>query len=392
MRSPARIIDLTDTVFPHPLAGRMELVNDFVAEIQERRGVHLAPDGARLQRRPAPSPEYTGFLEAVLDQPGHDIRVEVASHALTLAGRNDPASLFYQGLQLAFTAHHGFAIRPEVLMYMVNAAIAETVRRHPEHYRHLFTRESETAEIKVRHDGLQPGSPEGWDQAIALFEHALRQRVPDGIMQHMLPALSTHTTASKIASLISFMDAASAYYDYTVMTLCGIPAIRIDGTPEDYRAVTAACAGLAEQFAPHLGAYFDDLLPVLDRIARQAAGEERDVDFWQSMYSYESMSGSATMDGWATVFLAYWKQRDGSLVPRHEHPQHRPATTGWSAVPSDAVPPHVSTVPFVWDYYGTPHRMELAGGILGLGNQDDFVTPELGWAVITRAAEASQPR
>jgi hypothetical protein len=411
MSSVARVIDLTDTMFPHP------------------HGVHLTQNGARLQRRPAPSPEYTGFLEAVLDQPrpggsvedrlrkrqmrrlrqslaqlGHmspdseemkelqarleaatppdAMRVEVASHARTLAGWNDTASLFYQGLRLAFTAHHGFAIRPEVLMYMVNAAIAETVRRHPEHYRHLFTREPATEEIKVRHDGLEPGSPDGWDQAITLFEDVLRQRVPDGIMPHMLPALSTHTAASKIASLISFMNAASSYYEYTVVTSCGIPAIRIDGTPEDYRAVTAACAGLAEQFAPHLGAYFDELLPVLDRIARQAAGEERDVDFWQSMYKYESRSGSATMDGWATVFLADWKLRDGSLVPRHAHPDYQHVSNRWSPVPSDAVPQHVSTVPFLWVYYGTPYRMELAGGILGLGNDGDFVTPELGWAVI----------
>jgi hypothetical protein len=94
------------------------------------------------------------------------------------------------------------------------------------------------------------------------------------------------------------------------------------------------------------------------------------------------------MDGWATVFLAYWKLTDGSLVPRHAHPEYRHATSRWSAVPSDAVPPHVSTVPFLWEYYDTRYRMELAGGILGLDNQGDFVTPELGWAVIhARACE-----
>jgi hypothetical protein len=400
MSPVARVIDLTDTWFPHRVA----------------------------ERRPVPDPKCTSFLEAVLAQPRPDmspeersrarqmrrqrralaevdvasldaeamqafeaelaaatppdaLRVEALSHTRTLAAWNDAGSLFFQGLRLAFTDHHGFAIRPEVLMYMVNAAIAETVRRHPEHYRHLFTREPATAEIEVRHDGLQPGSADGWDQAIGLFEDALRERVPDGIMQHMLPALSTHTAASKIASLISFMDAASPYYGYTVLTRCGIPAIRLDGNPEDYRAVTAACAGLAEQFATHLGPYFDALLPVLDRIRRQATGEERDVEFWQSMYKYESQSGSDIVDGWATAFLAYWKQQDGSLVPKDTHPEYRHATARWDAMPSDAVPSHVSTVPFIWDYFGRAYRMQLAGGVLGLDNRDDFVTPELGWAV-----------
>jgi hypothetical protein len=127
---------------------------------------------------------------------------------------------------------------------------------------------------------------------------------------HVAPAATTERAHDheQIASLISFMDAAWPYCDDTAVTVCGIPAIRLDGKPEDYRAVTAACVGLVEQWASHLRKYFDELLPVLDRIARQDAGEERDVNFWQSMYKYQLRSGSAA--------------KDGSLVPRHEHPQY----------------------------------------------------------------------
>ena len=65
-----------------------------------------------------------------------------------------------------------------------------------------------------------------------------------------------------------------------------------------------------------------------------------------------------------------------------EYPEYQHVTDGWGTMPSKAAPAHVSTVPFIWDYFSTLYRMEFVGGILGLDNRDDFVTPELGWAVI----------
>jgi len=69
-----------------------------------------------------------------------------------------PSSLFFQTVHLAFADHHALGLRPEVLMYLINAVVAETVRRHPEEYRHLFTQQAGKTDIHVVHDGLRLGN------------------------------------------------------------------------------------------------------------------------------------------------------------------------------------------------------------------------------------------
>src|SRR3989338_3392263 len=166
-------------------------------------------------------------------------------------------SLFLRTVQKCFMYHHPLTLRPEVLMYLIVHEIAVTVNKYPEEFRHLFTRSSEKANITVRHDGLmlgEPGSP--WHEAISLFNLEFKKVVPPGIMKHLLPRFSTATPETEAASLIAFMDAAKQFYDYDVMTLCGIPDIRLAGTPTDYFRILSAASMLAEVFAERLGRYF----------------------------------------------------------------------------------------------------------------------------------------
>lgn len=361
--------------------------------LQSRDGYY----GETKKVTPVPVPDkrtpVKDFLSAVLPNAKieHVGRLELAGVVAEGGYRRPatvaPSSLFYQALHQAYAEHHPFAIRPEVLMYLITANVAEAVKRDPESFRSLFTTNAAGTKetILVRHDGLRRGDPESpWGDVFPMFNGKLREKVPAGIMDHMLPGFTTATAESDCASMISFMDAASPFYDYRVMTRCGLPEIRLLGTPEDWQKLKNAAAALAEPFSKPLGAYFQHLLPVLATLAKQAAGEPVDEEFWASMYKWEDESGGPKFNGWSSAFLNFI-QVDGKLVAKHER-TYDWKKHGWgTGLPSGCAPSHVSAVPFIWDYYGTEIKMTFAGGVLGCDVEDGYLTPALSYAVLEAA-------
>lgn len=350
-----------------------------------------APQGGLLS--PAAIPEERVDATRFLGQafPGHRIAHQASPALFALPeheGGMAPHSLFFRALALCFSQHYPLALRPEVLAYLISHEVAETVKRHPATYRALYTaKDRGKTEIAVRDDSLDPARPSDWGRALAQFEAELRPVVPSGILDATLPELSTHTPASRVAALCAFMDAASPYYQYSVLTLCGIPSLRLLGTLADWQRLHDSTTRLAALFPQHLGSYFQHLLPVLAKLAAQAdPSVPIDHDFWASIYKLHSASGGDTVTGWATAFVRYLKQPSGELVPKPERladwSQHLDDDGLGAGIGHDHFALHVSSVPFRWNYLGQILPMKLVGGILALTDEDGFVTPALSYAVL----------
>jgi hypothetical protein len=209
--------------------------------------------------------------------------------------------------------------------------------------------------------------------------------VPAGILDAMLPAYTTETPESRVASLISFMDAASPYYQYSVRTMCGIPRIRLFGTVEDWRLLLACARKLAERFDAHLGVYFKHLLPVLKKITEQAdPATPVDDGFWRSIYKRDSSSGGDEVTGWATALVHYLKQPDGKLVEKDSRcaDWSRPTNHRVAGLKHDGFALHLASVPFTWKLVNMKLPMKFVGGILGVDDEDGFLTPCLSYAVV----------
>jgi len=297
-----------------------------------------------------------------------------------------PTSLFFQTVHECFSKHYSLALSPDLLMYLVLHEVSICVKQHSEEYAKLFTERTDGMKelIHVRHDGLRMGNPTSpWGEVLGLFNTGLSDRVPSEILKHALPAFSTHTTVTQAASMVAFMDAASPYFSFRCMTMCGIPTVRLLGVPEDYRKLLNACCELSVLFDKHLDDYFGHLIPVLSKIATQAEGAPMQVDFWSSIYKHLSESGTDDMSGWITAFINYVSQ-DGALVPKdHYVGVVQPEQTGWpSGIPRADIPCHVNRVGFVWDYLGSEYPMEFIGGVLGRENLDGFVVPRLGYGIV----------
>ena len=299
-----------------------------------------------------------------------------------------PSSLFFQAVHEAFAEHHALGLRPEVLMYLINSVIAETVRRHPDDYRALFSSDATKLDIHVRHDDLVRGNPESpWGEAISMFEAALRPYVPSLILEEMLPEFSTGGGEARIASLVSFMDAAAPYYDYHTHTLCGIPRIVLFGEAADYRQLVTSAKALEKHFTKHLSVYFESLIPVLEHIALTAEGGDAGEDFWGQTYKQFSHSGTSAYSGWISAFVWYvhkedWQTKTNPLVVKDTMLADWTMIRKGYGIDSGSEPSHVSRVPFSWHYRGKALPMHFIGGVLGVDILEGALTPALSYGVL----------
>ncbi len=344
-------------------------------------------NGARISVRGSHA-KTANFLTTLL--PGKTVE-HVGRETYFGTDRPQPTSMFFTAVHECFSRHFALTLRPELLMQLIACEVATTVKLYPDEYRHLFTTVKDRTSIKVLHDGLLPGNKNSpWNEAIALFEVPLRERVPSSIIDQLLPPFSTATSESRTASMIAFMDAASPFYEYRVCTMCGIPRVNLAGTPDDYRALYSSAQSLSTLFAKHLGRYFEHLLPVLKKLADQAAGDTVDTDFWSSIYKYKAASNSNNFNGWLTTLVNYvTNDRNGSqggLIAKNDNAYDweasSPSMFGIPGLTLGSVPSQVSVVPFVWSVMGGERNMLFAGGPLGVEVVNDSLMPILSYAVL----------
>jgi hypothetical protein len=357
---------------------RTSVARTICLELEGRDGSPITEVAASAERM-----QVASFLNRLY--PGQTIEYLGRPQMLQIRfGQLTPSSLFFQAVHYAYSFHHALGLRPEVLMYLIDAVVAETVRRHPQDYRDLFTTQIAAMDINVRNDALEPGNPDSpWDETLALFEQELRQHVPSRVVNQMLPEFTTTTPESQIASLIAFMDAASPYYNYHSYSLCGIPRVVLFGEPHDWRRLHSAATELSGVFQKHLAGYFSALLPVLDTIATTAETGRTDAEFWGRIYKHYHASGSDYYSGWLSSFLWYvqkgdWLSHTKALIVKDAN----------GRIDTDSEPCHVSHVPFKWHTREKTMPMHFVGGVLGVDLAEGALAPVLGYGVLEAAPQA----
>ncbi len=296
-----------------------------------------------------------------------------------------------QAIHLAFEHHLPLVLSPDALWLAIAQGFAAHVNANAPRLRHRFVKHEGKARIVIRRDDFVKGSPRNaWPEVFSQFSDAIRAHI--GKTRDLLVCdFSTTGPLERACSEIALLDTVSQYFEYTVISLCGIPTITLEGTPEDWRSVRARALALSEfdcQF------WTDGLVPVLDAFVAASEGQE-DAEFWRSIYKLDSSSGGPYVTGWVNVLFPYL--RDGQSSAGRQRRNEK--ITGWresmkrpfGGVRPDTFPSGLSKAPFRWEWpsHGVSYAMEFAGGFAGV-HQDPAtlaVRPALGWAVL----EADQP-
>jgi hypothetical protein len=241
--------------------------------------------------------------------------------------------------------------------------------------------------ITVQRDDFFKGSPENpWPEVFGEFSGQIRAHLGATTHDLLLPSFSTTGGVERAAAEVVLLDAMQSYFSYEFKTLCGIPHIALEGTPDDWAQLADRTRGLA-QFG--LGWWTDALAPVLDQFTAASQGRA-DVRFWQSIYKLDRESGGPFASGWITTLFPYLKDGQSGLATcRNPWLQERTNTAKGSrpqfndGPTTEAFPSGMARAPFVWDYLGKRFAMEFLGGFVGVAQEADTLRlrPEIGWAV-----------
>jgi hypothetical protein len=196
-------------------------------------------------------------------------------------------SNYLEYLEICWGRHYGAVVSPHILWNVVLCELCTLIAEQPNKYRKLFTKSESKIEVSVPGDTILNLS--------AIIE-CLRALVPTD-SDLFMPKFTTSTQGSLIADRVAFCDMVSPYYSYS-MYLCGIPKIRVDGTPQDWEDFQTRLAKLAE-LLPDASKY---LLRVKARIELMST---EDPAFWTKMFRLKECGSGhqATVEGWITEFF-----------------------------------------------------------------------------------------
>lgn len=296
-------------------------------------------------------------------------KMEAMSTPDYATARTVSCNAFYDAMFYAFSKHLSLCLTPDDLWTMIARGLASCINAEPEKYRHLFVEHEGKKEIRIRRDEFGMGNPNNdWMGCFDEFKSAIATYVGEEMVATLNPSFSTSTPISQAASTISLMDSVQSYFSYVVETRCGIPAVKLLGTLEDWQKLKK-CVIDMRKF--DLDWWWQYVFLIVDQCEQAVAGSP-DLHFWKDIYKYEAMSGDDAIGGHFLKLMPYLA--DGTKNPCVEKN---------ACINSAQLAASVSTVPFIWDYYGQLFDYYFIGGHFGVScNQDsDFVRPVMGWAV-----------
>jgi len=296
----------------------------------------------------------------------------------------------------AFRDHRPLCLSPDMIWLLICQGVANHINVHPEELRPRLVPHQGQMTLAVRRDDFVKGSPENpWPEVFSEFSAQIRRHMGPSIAR-FLPDFTTTGPVERAAAEVVLMEAMRSYFAYEEDTLCGIPAITLEGSPEDWQAV----ADRAEAFADlDLGWWLEALGPVLDQFARASRGDV-DRPFWRSLYKLHDESGGDKVTGWMVTLFPYLKdRRSGRATVRNpwltEESQRMlvevigddeagVTSEFWPDGPTfGRFPGGLSKAPFRWQYLDKTFDMEFLGGFVGVAQDPETLAlrPEIGWAV-----------
>ena len=185
---------------------------------------------------------------------------------------------FINALHIAYSNHLPLNITADIMWYLITDAVAVYVKKNAEKVRHSFVDFSSTRKLTVISDSFS----NDWTEVIDKFTGLIRNNTKADTAVLFDANFSTTNQESLIVSQIVLMDSMQKYFDYHVVTLCGIPEIRLLGTRNDWvmlKKKMNALVGLIDEFATWQQSLNQLLQQFID-----AFDQKIDLNFWNNIY------------------------------------------------------------------------------------------------------------
>jgi hypothetical protein len=326
-----------------------------------------------------------GSIAALL---GEELAIEACSPGTFVV---DPARgkwrwhPFVAAADCAFNHHFPLVLSPDAIWLCVAQGIANAAR--------IAAKLAAPARelLEIRRDDWMRGSPDNpWPSIFDDFAAAIADHQPQ-LHDLVCASFSTTGATERAAFAVTLMDAMQDYYAYRGTSLCGIPEITLLGTADDYRAIGARAARLADH---DLAWWIPSLQAVCSRLADAAAGNP-DIDFFRSFYKRDESSGGPHMNGWINCLFPFtWNYTTNQFDHRNDHVDRWQwpllddpdvHDLAWEGAKQKALPLGLSRAPVLWRLLIPPaeYRYEFLAGFVGVSQHPTSraIRAEIGWAV-----------
>lgn len=273
----------------------------------------------------------------------------------------------------SFAEHYPLVLTPDSIWLTIAQGFANHVNLNAEALRDRFVKHEGKKEIIVHRNSFIKGDPNNdWEGCFSEFSDHIAEHI--GKKRDLVVSnFSTTSVIEKTASEVVLMDAMQSYFEYTMMTMCGIPQVSLTGTVDDWKSIRTRAENLSEF---DLEWWTGNLILVLDEFVLAAQGKPN-IKFWDSFYKEDSMSGGPYITGWINTLFPYLVNHKNKMVknPHFDKKGYGPTM--------DSFPNGLSKVPFKWEYYDQEFNMEFLGGFAGVHQDPDSLalTPSIGWGV-----------
>jgi len=279
--------------------------------------------------------------------------------------RQDTEATFVKGklpglvlaLHTAYEQHYALKLSVSDFIILIGQGLGKHMEVHSEKLRKHFVDHETKEEIVIRRDHFVKGSQNDWSTVFGEFADNIKKRVKTDIYDVVVDDTSVATPNSRIVSELALMDCMKGYFDYIVVTRCGIPEITLQGTKEDWEGLRNKVKKLNEMNKDNcleLDFWLKQITPIVDKICDTVTEKKIDREFWSGIYKYSNPgSGTPYISGWITKFFPYLPDGVNKFI--------EPAQ-----IKTSNLPKQISNLDFIWDYLGTLHAMKFYGGFLGL--------------------------
>lgn len=214
----------------------------------------------------------------------------------------------------AHAQHRPLVLTPDAVWLCIAQGFAAHIWTNAEALRDRFVRHPGRVMLKVRRDDFVEGSPDNpWPDVF----HELSRQIAEHIRHQrdlVVCDFSTTSPVERAASELVLMEAMQKYFEYRMVVICGIPAITLEGTVDDWKSVRQRAHMLAEY---GLEWWVSPLLPVLDAFV-EAASERPSIAFWRQFFGDsdpDRCGRGPGIHGWILLLFPYLTtgSHDGAL-------------------------------------------------------------------------------
>lgn len=268
---------------------------------------------------------------------------------------------------LAFSQHRPLVLSPDILWVTFLQGLTDHFDKNANRLRPKMVQHQGQLRLNIeRPDFVLESLENPWEEVFEGFRHSIRAHLNPQVADFAEIKFSTTGAVEQAAFSIALMDMLKVYFQYSMNCICGIPEIRLEGTPEDYRRLRQAVGKWREL---ELGWWIDKLDPILRQFERAADGEV-DSSFWNDLYQrhdpFEGGYGGPLerLTGWITQLFPYYGEKPNT------DPQQEYFAAGFRSSQSRA-----SVL------LNGQRKLEFVGGLLAVEQRGLALRPRIGWVV-----------